>query len=495
MLGQRKRLEPKLFYTGISLADRIPPTHPLRQIRDRIDLGFIRGEVAHLYGKCGNESIDPIVLIKLMLLLFIERVKSERALMEQMPYRLDWLWFCGYDLDEEVPNHSVLSKARRRWGRDVFIKLFQQVLGQCIEAGLVDGRIVHVDGSLIRADASMDTLQPDLKVLSEKLYCQLEQSAEETTEGDPAPSSPSGKMISPTDPDARMTRKNGKTVLGYKEHRVVDDAHGIVTATITTDASVDESHVLTDVLDQHRCNSGSDEQTVVADKGYGPREVYKAMHRRGTTPCIPHQKHGGTHGTFASERFTYDQRRDEYICPAGHRLKRKRPRRVRRSDTPVRYHADAATCRACPLRHRCTKNSQGRTAIRDPEQWYVEWADGCGSRRHRRWLQGRRRVVAEGSFADASNNHGHKRARWRRLWRMEVQNLLISTVQNLRKLIGTSGRKARIAGIATAIRSSFMVHIRRHSLHQTVRAAFHAARATILHICTPRGMVTSLWTS
>ena len=97
MLGQTKRLEPKLFYTGVSLAGRIPSTHPLRQVRDKVDFSFIRAEVADLYGQCGNESIDPIVLIKLMLVLFLEQVKSERALMEQMPYRLDWLWFCGYD--------------------------------------------------------------------------------------------------------------------------------------------------------------------------------------------------------------------------------------------------------------------------------------------------------------------------------------------------------------------------------------------------------------
>lgn len=482
MLGQTKQLEPKLFYTGLSLAGRIPRTHPLRLIRDHVDFTFIRGAVAHLYGWCGNESIDPIVLIKLMLVLFLEQVKSERALMEQMPYRLDWLWFCGYDLDEEVPNHSVLSKARQRWGPGVFVKLFQRVLRQCVEAGLVDGHLVHVDSSVIRADASMDALRPDLRVLSETLYAELEESAEETPECEPHQAPPSGTMISPTDPDARMTRKNGKTVLGYKEHRVVDDAHGIITATATTAASVDESHMLTEVLNQHRFNSGSVEETVVADKGYGTREVYKAMHQRGTTPCIPHQKHGGTHGTFASEKFTYDEQQDEYICPAGHRLKRKPPRRARRSEMPVRYYAEAATCKACPLRRQCTRNPQGRTIIRDADQWYVEWADGHGSRGRRRWLQGRRRVVAEGSFADASNNHGFKRARWRRLWRMEVQNLLIATVQNLRKLIQTRSPKRCWPTAVAAIRSVLGVPVSRHAWHLPFWGAFQFIKETILHV-------------
>jgi len=501
MLGQTKQVQPKLFYTGVSLADRIPATHLLRQIRDRVDFGFVRREVAHLYGRCGHESIDPIVLIKLMLVLFLEQVKSERALMEQLPYRLDWLWFCEYDLDEEVPNHSVLSKARRRWGREVFVKLFQQVLRQCVAAGLVDGRLVHADGSVIGANASMDRLQPDLQVVSETLYGQLDQSAE-TAPGedqDRETSAPTGKMISPTDGDARMTRKNGKTVLGYKEHRVVDDAHGIITATATTDAAVDESHMLTEVLDQHRENSGRVEQTVVADKGYGTREVYKAMHQRGVTPCIPHQKHGGTHGTFSSDRFRYDAERDQYICPAGHALKRKVPRRARRNDTPVRYYADEATCRACPLRRQCTKNSRGRTVTRDPDQRYVEWADRCYSREHRRRLGRRRLYRAEGSFADAAVNHGYKRSRWRGLWRQDIQNLLIATVQNLRKLLKGPRRKtasataavayARLAGnMGGSMLHQLASYVRPRAkmdgsvLHQVVHLIYRAARRIDLQL-------------
>lgn len=504
MLGKVKRLEPKLFYAGLSLEGRIPPSHPLRRIRERIDWRFVRDEVAPLYGRCGHESIDPVVLIKLMLVLFLEQVHSERALMEQMRYRLDWLWFCGYDLDEDVPHHSVLSKARRRWGPAVFVRLFQRVLRQCVEAGLVDGRLVHVDGSVIRADAALDSLQPDLRLVSEKLYSQLEQSSDPEVPDEPASSPPTGpsgqaneartsdaqadypragRLTSSTDPDARLTRKSGKPVLGYKEHRVVDDACGIVTATVTTDASVDESHVLTDVLDQHRRNSGCVEQTVVADKGYGTRAVYKALYERGVRPCIPHQRHGGTHGTFASERFTYDERRDEYLCPAGHRLKRKPARRARQSDTPVRYYADPDTCRECPLQAACTKNAQGRTVIRDPEQWYVEWADGCLSATQRHRLQARRRVRSEGSFADASNNHGFKRARWRRLWRVEIQNLLIATVQNLRKLVRAWGGKPARAAASAVFRagSAFIAVTRSHVLHQMAQFIFPAARNTTRH--------------
>jgi transposase len=118
-----------------------------------VDFGFIHRKVKPLYGRRGNPSVDPVVLLKLMFLLFYEQVPSERALMERLPERLDWLWFCGYDLDDRVPNHSVISKARARWGVEVFSDLFREILDQCIAAGLVDGRLIHADSSVLAANA------------------------------------------------------------------------------------------------------------------------------------------------------------------------------------------------------------------------------------------------------------------------------------------------------------------------------------------------------
>lgn len=491
MMGKRKRLEPKLFYPEVSLESRIPENHPLRHIKEVIDFDFARSEVADLYGIRGNPSIDPAVLLKLMFLLFFEQVPSERTLMEQMSYRLDWLWFCQYDLDEAIPDHSVLSKARRRWGVDVFARFFQRVLRQCVEAGLVDGKLVYVDGSLIRADASMDTLQPELRVVGEALYDRLEQVTEDEavstgSTGDehedrsPAPSSPAGDtsdrpstsskplFVSPTDADARMTRKNGQTVLGYKEHRVVDDRCGIITATATTDASVDESHMLPDVLHQHRWNTGTVEETVVADRGYGTRDVYRTLHERGDTPCIPHQRWGRTHGTFASECFVYDPKRDCYHCPAGHDLVR-RSHRKRRPSGPIRYYGDTATCRDCPLRAKCTTSLKGRTIVRHPDQWYIEWADNCLPVSQRRRLQGRRRHLCEGSFADATNNHGYKRARWRGGVWMEIQNLMIATTQNIRKFVRHGGGEGSRPAALRPILRFFSPHGVQEALLQITR--------------------------
>ena len=252
MMGPCQRIESKLFYAGIRLEDRIPEDHILRKINSMIDFGFVRREVGDFYGVKGNCSVDPVALMKLMLLLQLEQVPSERKLMEQLRYRLDWMWFCGYDFDDPIPDHSVLSKARRRWGTEVFTRLFEEVLVGCIDGGLVDGSIVHVDSSLIAADASKDTLRPALRVLAEELYNRLEDSSEQSE----APIRP-GALISDTDPDARLTRKYGQSVLGYKDHRVVDDRSAIITATVTTDAAKADGEVLEEVLDHHERNTTS----------------------------------------------------------------------------------------------------------------------------------------------------------------------------------------------------------------------------------------------
>src|SRR4051812_4685718 len=147
-----------LFTYGVDLDQRVHADHPLRRVQAMIDFTFARASVAHTYGHNGNESVDPAVLVKLMFLLFHENVRSERELLRRLPERLDWLWFLGYNLDDEVPDHSVLSKARTRWGGELFEDLFVRSVRQCVEAGLVDGTKVHLDGSLIEADASRDSV-------------------------------------------------------------------------------------------------------------------------------------------------------------------------------------------------------------------------------------------------------------------------------------------------------------------------------------------------
>jgi transposase len=453
MMGPVKRLQPKLFRT-FNIEERIPADHPLREILRLIDFGFVRREVADCYGSVGNPSVDPIVLMKLMFLLYYENVRSERALMAQMPLRLDWLWFCGYDLDDEVPDHSAISRARGLWGVEVFERLFGRVLRQCIEAGLVDGEIVHVDASLIAADASLDRLQPALRKVGHDLYEALDEAATESTEDTPPeqdePPSP-GLTTSATDRDARLTRSaKGGPLVGYKDHRAVDDRCGIVTVTVTTDASMPEAQMMEEVLDRHGWNVGCRVVTPVADKGYGTGENYRMMHERGMKPCVPHPSQNQAGKKFHAEEFAYDAEGDVMICPAGQELKYFN-REAKRKRT--RYKASKGTCQGCPLKSKCTGSKGERIVSRHDDQEHIDWADGCLSKAERKRLMGRRKSKAEGSFADGANNHGYKRARWRGLERMTIQNVMIATVQNVRKLAkwvrrrGAAASKAIFSGL------------------------------------------------
>jgi transposase len=484
MMGSTQRRQGQLFYTGLSLDDRIAADDPLRRIREVLDFSFVRPAVAHVYGETGNPSVDPIVLLKLMLIFFLENVPSERKLMARLPSRLDWLWFCEYDFDSVLPNHSVLSKARRRWGPAVFGKLFERILTQCVEAGLVDGEVMHIDSSLIDADASLETLRPAFAVLADETYRQMEATcdvpAEKPTVDDVGEDSSSsgdgsgnrlpnpgdgdapiasndplarpGTKLSETDLDARARIKGSQKVFGYQEHRCTDDAHGIITATETTDAAVHEGDVLEAMVDRHEQAVGQRPENVVADKAYGRMENYVMLKDRGILPCVPHPDHTRKpKGKFSRDDFTYDRRRDCYTCPGGQTLTRQtvHPDKVGQSHY---YKTGRGVCQRCPLGGQCYDGEYEKRIRRHVHQDIMDWADTCLPRSQRRHLTGRRRAVAEGSFADATNNHGYKRARWRRRWRVEIQNLLIASLQNLRKLISALNRpKRRIAASAAVL--------------------------------------------
>jgi len=159
----------------VNLDKRIRSDHPLRRINGVLDLSFVRGQVAHTYGRRGNKSVPPTVIVRMMLLLFLDDIKSERELMRIIPERLDYLWFLGYQLDDPIPNHSVLSKARKRWGKELFVSLFSRVVQQCVEAGLVEGSKIHVDASLVDANANLGSVKP----LDTKTLKAIEQTARE----------------------------------------------------------------------------------------------------------------------------------------------------------------------------------------------------------------------------------------------------------------------------------------------------------------------------
>src|SRR5437016_11899816 len=208
MMGEQKS-EPELFNYAVNLEKRVRVNHPLRQVKAAIDFSFVREEVAHCYGRNGNESVAPEVILKMMFLLFFDDIKSERELMEMIGERLDYLWFLDYGLDEKIPDHSVLSKARACWGKEVFESLFVRTVSQCVEAGLVDGSKLHVDASLVDADAAKESVikgTPELITALKRAYRATESKLEESSTPQ-SYKSVNDRMMSQSDPDAAACAK------------------------------------------------------------------------------------------------------------------------------------------------------------------------------------------------------------------------------------------------------------------------------------------------
>ncbi len=440
MMSYQPAPQEKLFYTGIHLDRRIRKNHPLRRIDKVIDFEFIYKEVKDKYGSNGNVSVPPPVILKLMLLLVFYNVRSERELIETLPERLDWLWFLGYDLDTDIPNHSVLSKARKRWGVEAFKKFFEIIVWQCAETGLVDGSKIFIDSSLIDADASNNSVVDthSLKRYLNKSYQELERrldEKEDTRKDSKDFREVNNRYISTTDPDASIVRV-GKPKLRYHTHRAVDPAAEVITATEVTTGDVNEAHRMNSLMQAHHGNTGANANTVVADSKYGTIENYLSCYDRGVKAHIPDLKKkqansGLRSGIFADDRFVYDKETDTYECPAGKRLKRKSLHEARQG---IDYGAPKKECEKCELRPQCTKNKAGRTVKRHLRQEEIDYMRAlAGSMQSKKDIKTRQHLM-ERSFARAWR-YGFKRARWRGLWRVQIQEYITATIQNIGILI------------------------------------------------------------
>ena len=440
MMGQQEGFQPKLFYHQINLEQRVPPNHTLRKIQEKIDFDFVYGEVKDTYGDNGNVSIPPPVILKMMLLLVLYNVRSERELMDTIPLRLDWLWFLGYDLDSEMPNHSVLSKARARWGVEAFRNFFERIVWQCVEAGLVDGSKIFIDSSLVDANASnnsvIDTqsLRIHLRENYKKLEARLEE-VEESTDSSRRYVKKNSRYMSRTDPDAAIVNR-GKPKLSYQVHRAVDGRSEVITATETTVGDVNEAHVMVPLLESHHANTGRGAETVVADSKYGTIDNFLACHDRGLKAHIPDLREASVKRTeklkiFSEEQFQYDPQSDTYRCPAGNLLK---PKSLHINRQSRDYAAPKKVCAACLIREQCTRNKSGRTIKRHLRQEELDrMREASRSARAKRDIKIRQHLM-ERSFARGTW-YGFDRARWRRLWRVQIQEYLIAAIQNIEVLL------------------------------------------------------------
>lgn len=422
MMGRKGGVQGVLFSYNINLDSRVRKDHLLRKIKETVDFDFMYKEVEGTYGMNGNVSVPPPVILKMMLLLFLYDVRSERELMETIPERMDWMWFLGYTIDDEIPNHSVLSKARSRWGVEAFGKFFETIVWQCVERGLVGGDKLFVDASIIHANASNDslTIREDIR----RKYVEIEGRLDE-------------KYVSRTDPDATVSRKRGgKSRLSYKTHRGVDPAYEVITSTLLTTGNKDDGQMLEEVISTHESNTQSVVDTVVADSGYGTIDNYMFCHDRGISAHIPSLSDRNEDVLKSKEKycvceFEYKAEEDIYICPSGQRMRKSGYNKERSCNY---YTTERNACSKCSLRDQCTDSRQGRRINRHVRQVEIDLmrkeAKSAVSKKDIK----RRQDLSERSFA-RSKRYGYKDSRWRGLWRVRIQDYLIAAIQNILILI------------------------------------------------------------
>lgn len=447
MMGRQPKVQQKLFYSRFNLDQRVPQNHILRKILKYIDFDFIYKQVEDAYGVNGNVSVPPPVILKMMLLLIFYNVRSERELIATIPMRLDWLWFLGYDIDDEIPNHSVLSKARMRWGIIAFKTFFERIVLQCADAGLIDGSKLFMDSSIVQADASNNSvikrhglkryLNKSYQILESRLEKEKASSSKEDNNNTPKSGAANKKHISTTDPDASVSRRGkGKSKLEYQVHRGVDGKCEIITATEVTPGEVHEAHRLQTLIDSHEKNTGAKVEAAVADSKYGTLDNYVSCHDRKIKAHIPslEQTQKGTgrqKDIFSKGVFIYDYAKDVFICPAGQILKKRKYRKKRKH---YEYAASKKTCNSCPLKENCTRSKTGRTLKRHVRQDDIDLTlTESLSGESKKDIKTRQHLMQR-SFARAKR-YGYQRARWRRLWRVQIQEYLTAGIQNIMVLL------------------------------------------------------------
>lgn len=450
MRGQ-KELNPKIFYQ-FSLAQHVPENHLLRRLDAILDLSFIEPMTRGLYGYNGNQSVDPVVIVKMLLLGYLYNIHSVRELMRQIADRMSFRWFLGYDIDEPIPDHSVISKNMKRFGPELFHELFDQTVQQCVASELVGGKLVHIDSTTLKANASMKSVRPThpdetfLPDLAPKDYWDaLSKSEKQKHPG------VNERMASTTDPEAAIiTRASTGTILAHKDHRVVDDKRGIILATQTTSAAVTDERMLPSVLSDVIFRQGVLPEGVAADAIYGTVDNYRSLSGLGIAAYIPRQRPSSRPGRFSKEHFTYLHESDCYRCPAGELLKPVSKNR----DGFKFYRGSFPVCRTCGLRDQCVVGKNPREVQRHVDEHYVTEAlakrDTYAFQRARK----RRMTVIEGSFGEAKQYCAHDRARWRGRLKMQIQCYLVAAVQNLKKLL-TYGWRHATSGVGIAPNSTY----------------------------------------
>jgi len=392
-----KVYEEKLF-SNFQLSQRVPKENFYRRLKEVLDLTFLYKQTKAYYGTCGQKSIDPVVFYKLCLVGYLENIISDRKIIEHCSMRLDILYFLGFDIDEELPWHSTLSRTRQLFPEELFEKVFEQVLRMCIEKGMVSGHTQAMDSAPVKANASMDSLE--LKVPEEKLEEYIRKSRylsspdrkakenkateeektitasdrelneiksrnrnwQRTQDQRPGAGNKGAKYTSnkthysPTDPDARISVKPGKArKLNYHGNISVDTAHHVITDVQAYHADRADSANLQDVtlrLKPRLLREGLLWRNVLGDAGFSSGENYDFLEKENLVSYIP------PHGTYKGgpEGFSYIKEGNYWLCPENKKVTFRKRKMVKNS-LQDHYLTKRSDCKNCPIKKQCIGKS------------------------------------------------------------------------------------------------------------------------------------------
>ena len=433
----------------VTIEDLMPREHFLRKLEAALDLSFVYEETSPLYSKkYGRPAIDPVVIVKYLLVGFLYGIPSERQIERRVQTDIALRWYLGLDLFDRVPDHSTISQLRRRKPsfRKVFRRLFEEVVGQCVEKGLVSGRVVGTDSTHVRANASRASeelveVAEEAGVYWERLDAYEEEGLEQLAAQTGKRRKKRTKQIkrdSRTDPEAGHLKRPGKPEgPHYLSHQAVDSDYGIIVGQTVTPGDVNDSAPYLDLMEYVHTNVVPI-QIATADAAYDFPLAHRVLGDLGIDFFVRPQKTAvRTAAQFTRDDFHYDEGRNVYLCPGGKDL---RLRRLARSASGLfwEYQADKRDCAGCPLHDKCLSENDRRGARKVSVSYFT--AD------RRRNLERRcspeyrealklRQIWCEGTFAAQKREHNLTRVLRRGIEAAEDHCLLSAAAVNLKRMI------------------------------------------------------------
>jgi transposase len=430
MMGQQPRTDSLFYY--FRLEDQIPEDHLLRLIDRHVDLSFVRERVKGLYSSTGRPSIDPEVLLRLLLVGYFYGITSERRLLEEVKMHLAYRWFTRLDLDQEIPDHSTFSKNRHGRFRQsgIFREVFEEIVRRCLAVGLVEGKNLAVDGTMVRADASSASRVPREQL---KDAAQVSRTVEEyLAQLDQVNPVSGAEMISTTDPDAILTSKGRRTAeMAYYDNYLIDTTSRVILGVEATAARFSQETAAAQKMVEQVQKLGLKPESLGADKAYGSGEFLAWLLDRGVQPHIPviDRRHQ-TKGRFTRDQFRYEPAENAYYCPEGKALSFNGRRR---DSQGYLYRSTEAQCANCPQKKHCTSGPYRRLFVHEQESARQSVRALAGTPAYERSRRARYRI--EALFAELKQRMRLHRVRLRRLWNVDEQFLLAATAQNLKRLV------------------------------------------------------------